>query len=558
MIKQKRTKQMYIIAIVLLFVAFMCRQVDLLLSDKDEYEVLISTIVLTIRNTIHISLMVLWCVSLHNRIINKRVRKHVMIGGMLLLFWILARICKNDFTFSKSETVGRYLWYSYYISMVLIPLIGFYIVNYIDKPRDYRTPLWQKLLLIPAFLLIIGVFTNDLHQWVFSFPEGIEYFEDVYEYEFLYVITLSWMILLGGYFVIMLIKKSRIPESREMQSLPAVIFGLAVIFWIMYCTRLITCDITTVDCAIIVLLIESAIQCNMLPSNNNYIEVLSTSTIAAKILDNDYNKKIVSATAADFSIEQIKAAEKEKLKIGNHLINTRPIVGGYVVWQEDITEINEVLENLQDTKAQLGEEYDLLQAELSVKERRVKADEQNKLYDEIAKEVSSQLKLLSKMLNEAEANESRREELVAKICVIGSYIKRRGNLLLLGERNSFVNSQELEFSLRETLENLKLVGVYTALNSKCEGDIRLKYIISAYDLCEKYIELLINNITAMMVSFTAQQGSIKMVIQIGLESPIEERLIKDISVKYTEVDCEVQDEDIIVTVNIEKVEKEEF
>ena len=90
MIKQKRTKQMYIIAIVLLFVAFMCRQVDLLLSDKDEYEVLISTIVLTIRNTIHISLMVLWCVSLHNRIINKRVRKHVMIGGMLLLFWILA------------------------------------------------------------------------------------------------------------------------------------------------------------------------------------------------------------------------------------------------------------------------------------------------------------------------------------------------------------------------------------------------------------------------------------------------------------------------------------
>ena len=185
-------------------------------------------------------------------------------------------------------------------------------------------------------------------------------------------------------------------------------------------------------------------------------------------------------------------------------------------------------------------------------------DEQNKLYDEIAKEVSSQLKLLSKMLNEAETNESRRDELVAKICVIGSYIKRRGNLLLLGERNSFVNSQELEFSLRETLENLKLVGVYTALNSKCEGDIRLKYIISAYDLCEKYIELLINNITAMMVSFTVQQECIKMVIQIGLENPIEENLIKDISVKYAEVDCEVQDEDVIVTVNIGKVEKEEF
>ena len=62
----------------------------------------------------------------------------------------------------------------------------------------------------------------------------------------------------------------------------------------------------------------------------------------------------------------------------------------------------------------------------------------------------------------------------------------------------------------------------------------------------------------MMISFTVQNGSIKMVIQIGLENTVDENIIKDITVKYAEVDCEVQDEYIIVTVNIEKVEKEEF
>ncbi|MBE6731083.1 MAG: hypothetical protein E7564_05300 [Ruminococcaceae bacterium] len=552
MIKERKIRYYYIGAIISLFVAFMCRQVSLLLAGGDAQSLFISVIVITLRNIIHISLLVLWCVSLYNRIINKRVKIYVMLGGALLAYWVLARIIKNDFTVTNHETLGRYFWYSYYIPMILVPLIGVFIVNHIDKPYNYKSTLFQNLLCIPAVLLIGIVMSNDYHNLVFSFPEGIMMFEDVYNYETLYWVVLAWMISCGGYFVFMLIKKSRVPESQEMQSLPAVIFGLAVIFWFMFIFRLITCDLTTVNCSIIVLLVESAIQCNMLPSNNNYIEVLSTSTIAAQIVDNDYNKKIVSSTAMDLTIEQIKSAEKERIMVDDYLVNVKEIPGGYVIWQDDVSKINKLIDNLKDTKEQLSEENDLLTAELSVRERRARADEENKLYDEIAKEVSKQLKSVRAMINNIENGASNKNELMAKICVLGSYIKRRGNLLLLGKRDGDVNSQELEFSLRETLDNLKLLGAYTVLESKCEGEIKLKYLVGFYDLVESLIEYIMDNITAMMIRVNITQDSADMNIQIGLSRAVDNVVLESIKIKYLDISFENQDEDIIINATLKK------
>ena len=552
MIKERKIRNYYICSLIALFVAFLCRQVSFLLAGGDEYSQFVSVVVIAIRNILHISLLVLWCVSLYNRIINKRVKVIVMLGGAMLAYWVLARIIKNDFTVSEFETLGRYAWYSYYIPMVSVPLLGVYIVNSIDKPYDYNMPLWQKLFMVPAAILMGIVMTNDYHRLVFSFPNGIEYFENDYNYEALYWVVLAWMIICGAYFVFMLIKKSRVPESQELQSLPAVIFGLAMIFWFMYIFKLISCDLTTVNCSIIVLLVESAIQCNMLPSNNNYIEVLSTSTIAAQIVDKDYNKKIVSSTALDLSKEQIEKATSGRIMIDDYLVSAKEIAGGYVLWQDDVSKINKLNDNLKDTESQLNEENDLLTAELSVRERRARADEENKLYDEIAKEVSKQLESVKFMLTSIEKGEGNRNELMAKICVLGSYIKRRGNLLLLGKRNSDVEAQELEYSLRETLENMKLLGAYTMLESRCYGKIKLKYIVSFYDLIERLIEILMDNINAMMVRVNISDENGEMNIQIGLNHPIPSEVLENIKIKYSDIYFENQEEDIIINVKLNK------
>jgi len=94
-----------------------------------------------------------------------------------------------------------------------------------------------------------------------------------------------------------------------------------------------------------------------------------------------------------------------------------------VVWQDDITQLNELRIRLQDTREQLGEENVLLQAEVELKENRAKADEQNRLYDRIASEVEAQLIKADELLARIEIEPEHTKELLAKVCVLGSYIK---------------------------------------------------------------------------------------------------------------------------------------
>lgn len=75
--------------------------------------------------------------------------------------------------------------------MVLIPLLGIFVVNYLGKPENHSHSKWMNALFLLAGLLISAVFTNDLHQQVFFFHKGIELFDSQYQYRFLYVINVK-------------------------------------------------------------------------------------------------------------------------------------------------------------------------------------------------------------------------------------------------------------------------------------------------------------------------------------------------------------------------------
>lgn len=81
---------------------------------------------------------------------------------------------------------------------------------------------------------------------------------------------MGWFFVMGFYFVVMMLLKSRVPGSRKLQKMPIRIMTFAALFWIGYSMRLYNCDLTVTDILIIVLLLESAIQSGLLPSNTNY------------------------------------------------------------------------------------------------------------------------------------------------------------------------------------------------------------------------------------------------------------------------------------------------
>ena len=122
--KEKR-KIIYIIEIILLllyayFALNYSREID---------SIFLKTILQFSRHLIHIGLILCWIVSIQQRILHTAVRRCLLSVGMLL-------------------------------------------VQYAGRADHYRISEKWKYICVPAFILLMLVFTNDIHQQVFRFPYG--------------------------------------------------------------------------------------------------------------------------------------------------------------------------------------------------------------------------------------------------------------------------------------------------------------------------------------------------------------------------------------------------
>ena len=539
----KKSLPIFISVAILLIVAYAFRLIALNVSD-----VFVKTILTILRSVIHIALVSLWCSSVYYRVVNKQVRNLLLVVGALMLFWILSKTIKIEFFPNVTDVAIRYMWYGYYIPMILIPLIGIFITMYIGKPYNYKKPSWTYLFYIPALILLVGIFTNDLHNWAFTFPNGIENFNDDYSYGVLFWITATWFSGLGILFVVLLIRKSKLPGSKKMQKVPLYIICVAIVFWILYATEVIDADLTIIDCLIIIALLESAMQTGLIPINTNYREIFESTTIPVAIIDNGYATKYRSGGATSFSKEDMLATALGAVSMGNKILSSSPIRGGRVVWQDDVEELNRQRLELDEIHESLAEEGTLIQAENEIKEKQAQADEKSLLYDKVAREVSTQLTKVLGLLSIAE-NEKATKKNLAQIAIIGTYIKRRGNLILLNNENELVSSSELASAFRESSDNLKLLGISSAFDVIVDGEIPLCDALKAYDLYEEIIEALLEDLSAVFVRLKVLHGGVKLTLELGAKTQISMDRLGFIAVS-DEVNVELDDEDIFVTLTL--------
>ena len=510
---------------------------------------LLAISMMTLRWAIQVPLTVAWCVSIRRRILNTGIRKMLLSVGGLLLLWQVVRIIKFDYVI-VTEPIGRYCWYSYYIAMILVPLIGVFVVDHIGKPEGYRSPVWMRYLFIPALFLLAVVFTNDLHQLVFTFPGGFEAYNSDYGYGFMYIPVMGWFFVLALFFVIGLMVKSRVPGSKRFQTMPLLIAVFGIGFWTAYSLGFIECDLTAIDSLIIIMMLEGAIQSGLIPSNMNYRELFAKSTIAAQIVDGAQRIHYASANAAPLDKAVMAQARQQPVDLGDAILHAQAIHGGYIYWKDDVKAINDLADSLREANDTLGERYDLMKAEVALRERRLQAEEKSRLYDRIAQEIAPQLNKADELLRQSCAQPENAKALLSQVCVISAYVKRRANLILLGEEKLIASARELESCLRESLDNLRLCGVITYLDCRCEGQADVKQIITAYDLFEDVTEKLLGQLSAMMVTAAYADGAFRLRIQAGCREEVT--VLPTFTLDGRTIRCESQDQDLIIEATIGK------
>lgn len=120
------------VVLCLLVYAYYAREWERRLSDP-----LGKTVLSLSRHLIHAGLIFCWILSVNARIIQDRIRGYLTAIGGLLIFWLYIRTVKWMF-FLGDSWQNQYLWYAYYIPMILIPLIGVFLVQYLGKKETYR------------------------------------------------------------------------------------------------------------------------------------------------------------------------------------------------------------------------------------------------------------------------------------------------------------------------------------------------------------------------------------------------------------------------------------
>lgn len=463
------------------------------------------------RSLIYIALYIGWGISVSKRIIQVQVRHYLIAVSGLMVFWFVIRSMK--YFFITDIGIARQLWYLYYLPMLFIPLFSLFVAISLGKPENARlSKTALALLSIPTVLCLLLVLTNDLHQLVFSFPEGEVWTDLNNGYTFGYYIVLGWEILCAlAAFVIMIIK-CRL--SYRKKYLPFLLLACSIVYAFIYVSgvewmQLIGGDIAAAQCLMFTGILESCIQCGLIQTNTGYEELFMASRLGAQITDQGNTVCLASSNAGGLTGEQRMSAKTHPvLADKTTLIKSKPIRFGHVLWQEDVSELTEAIEQIEENCRDLSERNRIRQENLETKKKILSLQEKNRAADVLNRETTGQISMIEHLLTQydTENDAQKREKLLAGAAVLGAYIKRYGNLLLVSHREETADIRDLSRCFEDSFVNLELLDVKCLCTLPADVILATKDMLRIYRTFETVLEDCLFDLHSVWVNARERKG----------------------------------------------------
>ena len=206
-------------------------------------------------------------------------------------------------------------------------------------------------------------------------------------------------------------------------------------------------------------------------------------------------------------------------------INHIPIRGGHLFWSEDISVLLDQYQDIREQQEELTARNRLLQKTYQKEAERRKTEEQNRLLNMIQNQTAGQLELLSQLMDELERTESREhyDRILGKIVVVGTYLKRRKNLVLTqyASDGNLLTMEDLRQSLAESCDSLKLCKIRAAYYVE-NGEVQLKAddILKCYDTFEWLVERLFDTMQSVFYRVSQIDDALRISVHIVAEADL--------------------------------------
>lgn len=458
---------------------------------------------------IYMGIIIGWELSVERRITHSGIRRKLILAAIFMILLFVMRLIRYCF-YPDSFWLKEYAWYFYYVSFTAIPLIAYLVATSVGEKETDELLTYDKCMIIAEILLCLAVLTNRLHGWLF-------YYTDYYAYEYsrgiLYYVVIVWETAFTIAAFVTMMRRCSISVVHKYWYVPAipVMVGalLMVLYYIVDGSPMIfgykLYNIQEVFCFTYISLFEGCIRIGLIPSNSGYDDMFRLSHVGAIIRNSNGNtifesQNNMSEIFALYSNATDRFERERTTETNDKRLREKAISGGKILWVEDVTVINTLNYDLRVVTEQIEEENDLMEQEKRVAKERSRYETQNRLYDEIAEYVRPQVVEISQTFQLKECDEEEFCRMLRKAVVLGVYIKRKGNFILLSEENEELSTEELALAIRESFEYLTLSDVYTRLEQKGTKEISAGLIMLAYDLFEEVIEETYSDLQTILVT----------------------------------------------------------
>jgi len=414
-------------------------------------------------------------------------KQAALLIGLLLVGWSILYLI--EYQLVSRPFISRYIWYSYSVFELTMPLVFLWLAYIVDKPDDtIRVPVWFKIVVAANCANIVLNLTNDFHlfahpldvndpNWVQNYGYGIGF----------YIWQAGWILPLLAAVVIMFTKIG-VYVRKRMLLLPLLLLILQFLYQFAYINRvpIVSESNRVMIISIFVLLfIESIVLSGLIPVNTKYKALFTHSPLSMRIIDDSMHTILCSSSAVWYDYETFNEAlslyPEPTREDENTQLFAAPITGGYALWQEDITALTRLHKELEASVNKLTAANALLAEEEKTKQAVQAEIEKTALMEQLETEIYGHTIRLATMIEQLESNVDK-EKATARVTVLLCYIKRRCNLFFREKEGDTLPADELTVYFDELAEMAGYSDVRIIVKCELIKDIPVRYATLYYDL----------------------------------------------------------------------------
>ena len=460
---------------------------------------------------------------------------------MRLLSWmglllILLRGVKYS-AVSEVDVLARHTWYLYYVPILLLPLFLFYI-SLLVSPRDnaHIPKAWYWVLALTVVFIAL-VLTNDLHQQAFVFEKDFVNWDSDYSHGWLFYAVNFWQFSLYLAAIIILVFKCRILSSQKSAWIILIPVAIGIVMYVL----LLTDKMPTINGALIIefpeahiftaaVVLECCMQLGLIPTNAEYGKLFRNLSISAQITDRKGVPVYSSSSAVPLKKEQFFSQSGSRIE-EHTVLHKMKIPGGFGFWQDDMTELDRLNDELEEAKEGLAQEAELIRLKNELKEKQTKIKQRTLVYDTIAKCTQRQSQAISNFAERARktSDPKIKDEFRRRITLLGAYIKRYANLMLLSQESDVISVGELGLSVSEVLRYLNYCGKPGEFIGNAACCVPAHTALAAFEAFETLIEDNYSCLQGVFVNLSATtEVTFKMIFE-NLSQSLSEGTEKKLS-----------------------------